>query len=234
MAAEKDKVHVPPYVPYSTFRSFINGLASTGIPSHIDRSIMDKMSGSGQSAMIATLKSLNLVNDKLEPTKSLEVIVTGSENDFSTTLSALIKNTYPFLFDGSINIEKATSKKIEDKFRDAGASGSTLTKCISFFLTAAKAANIPVSPHVKAPKLQRSSTPAKKKAKAHEKNEVDNNFGEEFDSTPEGMEKITISLPGMDDGIVYFPANMTKEQADLAVKMTKFILNNYYGIKSND
>lgn len=228
MATETKKQSTPPYVPYTTFTSFLNGLKKTGIPSHIDRSVMGTMSGSGQSAMIATLKSLRLINAELEPTPELSSLVNGSESDSSTTLCKLVQSTYGFLFDGSIQIENTTSKKVEEKFRNIGASGSTLTKCISFFLAAAKAANIQVSPHVKAPKIQRKTSTKKKYLNKSESNDLD----EAPDNAPplhEGMEKLTVPLRGMGDGYIYFPSEMTEQQSKLAVKMAKFILDNYYG-----
>lgn len=44
------------------------------------------------------------------------------------------------------------------------------------------------------------------------------------------MEKITIPLPGMEDGLIYFPKEMSFEQQRLAVKMANFILTNFYNI----
>ena len=233
MDGESKKLVVPRYVPYSTFLRFINGLYKIGVPSHIDRSIMDTMSGSGQSAMIAALKSLQLVDADLEPKPALQKLVNGSEDDFSTTLNTLVHSTYAFLFEDSIQIENTTSKKVEEKFRNIGVSGSTLTKCISFFLAAAKAANISVSPHVKAPKLERK-TSAKKShdsAAPPSKHLVEDEYPEPLH---EDMEKITVPLPGMEDGYIYFPAKMDKDQSQLAVKMAKFILNNFYGISDTE
>jgi len=231
MTTDTKKQLTPPYVPYSSFTSFINGLKKTGVPSHIDRSIMNTMSGSGQSAMIAALKSMKLINAESEPDNRLNTLVNGSEEEFSTTMTEIVKSTYAFLFDDSIDIKNTTSKKVEDKFRDRGPTGSTLTKCIAFFLAAAKAANIPVSVHVKAPKLQRSSSKAKPKMK--DKGSEDTHMSEtlpSLDNIPEGMERITVPLRNMDDGVILFPNNLSEEDARAAVKMAKFILNNYYGI----
>ncbi len=233
MATETKKQPTPPYVPYTTFTSFLNSLKKTGIPSHIDRSVMGTMSGSGQSAMIATLKSLRLINLELEPTPELSSLVNGSESDFSTTLNKLVKSTYSFLFDGSIQIENTTSKKVEEKFRNIGASGSTLTKCISFFLAAAKAAGIPVSTHVKAPKIQRKASAKSKDSSKPATSNLDQGQDNSIPSH-EDMEKLTVSLPGMDDGYIYFPSGMTDQQSKLAVKMAKFILDNYYGFEQEE
>lgn len=234
MSNEQDKKTLPPYVPYTTFISFINGLREVGaIPSHIDKSIMHKMSGSGQSAMMATIKSMQLINENSVPNEILINLVNKFDEDYSNILAEIVPKTYPFLFNGSINIQIATSKLVEDKFREAGASGSTLTKCISFFLAIAKDANIPVSSHVRAPKLQRKII-SKKKNGVAKPGKVDSTQDEPEKLIKEDdMEKITIPLPGMDDGYVFFPADMSNEQSKLAVKMTRFILDNFYGIEES-
>lgn len=233
MSEDQKKQAVPPYVPYSTFSSFINGLRKAGLPSHIDRSLMTNMSGSGQAAMLAALKAMKLINIEAEPTTELTTIVEGSEDEFGATMKSVIKRTYPFLFDGAIDIENTTSKKVEDQFRGVGASGSTLTKAISFFLAASKAAGIKVSPHVKAPKLQRSSSPKKPNGQTKkDSKDQDQNDQKQRDTPPPSseMERIVVPLRGKDDGLIYFPKSLNEDEAKKAVKMAVFILNNFYGI----
>jgi len=231
MSETPKKYTVPPYVPHSTFTSFINGLKKAGLPSHIDRSLMTNMSGSGQSAMLAAIKSMGLVNSDSEPMPNLTIIVEGSEEEYVGAMQTVVKHTYPFLFDGSVDIENTTSKKVEDRFRLAGASGSTLTKTISFFLAAAKEAGIAVSSHVKAPKLVRSPAPKKNTGKA--KNNVSE--GEEtpnIDPPPsKDLEKISFTLRGKPDVIVYFPKGMDDEEAKQVIKATIFNLKMYYGFQ---
>ena len=52
----------PPYVAFKTFKSFIKMLSANGVPSEIDKSMMDGMSGSTQSQLSATLRFLGLVD----------------------------------------------------------------------------------------------------------------------------------------------------------------------------
>ncbi len=233
MNAELRKKALPPYIPYSTFINFINSLKETTFPTHIDKTLMTKMSGSGQSAMIAALKSLDLINSQLEPTKTLKSLVEADESQSTEIIAGIVKKAYPFIFDGSIDIEKTTSKKVEDKFRAIGASGSTLTKTIAFFLAASKAGGIVVSPHVKAPKIS-SSTKRRSKNKAGKntdgKSRGTDGADKRANSQDQEMERIPIPFRGMQDGKVYLPKGLEKESAKKAVAMVNFILKNYYDL----
>ena len=241
MASESPKYPMPPYVPYSTFSSFISGLAEHEmIPSHVDKSLMTKMSGSGQSAMVSALKSLKLVNADSEPENRLKELVSpASPETYKVTLTQIIQETYAFLFESGFNLQNTTSNQVESKFREAvGASGSTLTKCISFFLSACESAGIAVSPHVKAPqppktngnKKRKSPAPAPRTAPAE--NEISSS-GNTAPALGEGMTKFTIPIKDSEDGVVYLPDNLTDQQAKKAVKMAVFILNNYYDIEED-
>lgn len=246
MPSESTKYPMPPYVPYKTFSSFISKLSENEMmPSHVDKSLMTKMSGSGQSAMISALKSMELVNTNSEPQQRLKKLVhPESPEEYKITLTDIIKNTYPFLFESGFNLQNTTSKQVENKFKDAvGASGSTLTKCISFFLSACKTAQIPVSPHVKAPQPPKTNGNKRKKFQntqqdntkpADELGNMNGTTGFPPPLPPEGsMTKFTIPLKDSEDGVVYLPSNLTEQQAKKAVKMAVFILSNYYEIEDN-
>lgn len=240
MVAETKKRTLLPYISYKSFTNFINSLKETSIPSHIDSSVMSKMAGSVQSAMLSALKALNLVNDKAEPTQNLRELVNADSSEFSIKLQELTKSCYSFLFDNSINLETISGKKVEEKFRDAGAQGTTLTKCIAFFLAITKDAKIPVSVYIKTPK----SNPAIRKNKPINNGESkpklnngdivppDNNREDSEDIT--NMVKITVPLRDTDDALIYFPKNIAVDKIKQAVKMANLILKNYYGIEEID
>src|SRR5690606_23652198 len=93
-----------------------------------------------------------------EPSKELQQLVDSPEEQRGTLLRPVLERSYSFLFNGSIDLKRATTKQVEDAFRAQGISGSTVVKCMSFFLAAAKAAGIQVSPHVKTPARPRATT----------------------------------------------------------------------------
>ena len=47
------------------------------------------------------------------------------------------------------------------------------------------------------------------------------------------MERITIPLRDFEDGIIYLPANLEDNDAKRAIKMVKFILEEYYNFNDD-
>ena len=234
MATEVVKVNTPPYPTYSTFFNFIKGLKEKGIPSRIDKSIMSKMSGSGQSALMATLKWLNLIDAAGFPRPGLEALANTDESLYGSALKTVLESSYVFLTDGSITLAKATTAQLEQKFRDYGITGSTVIRCMAFFIMAAKDAGIVLGPHVKTPKPATNGAKRKiKKAASPANGETDGDveyLEPDLDGIPEdmpGFVKIPIPLHGMEDGAVFLPDNMTNSQWAYALKITKFLIENY-------
>ena len=150
--AEKQPSHptpnaVPPYVPYRSFKNFIDGLKQ-GMPSRIDRSVMPSMSGAMQSQLTAALRFLGLITANGLPTEGLSRLVNSEGPERLKTMSLMLHGSYPFLFQG-FNLKTATPRMVEEQFAEAGASGGTIDKCVNFFMSAAKEAEIDLSPHLK-------------------------------------------------------------------------------------
>jgi hypothetical protein len=140
---------VPPYVPYRSFRNFIDGLKQ-GIPGRIDRSVMPSMSGALQSQLSAALRYLELITVAGHPMPPLLQLVNSEGPERAKVMRDLVHSAYPFLFDkDKFDLMSATPRMLEEQFSHAGAGGGTIDKCINFFLAAAKEAEIALSPHFK-------------------------------------------------------------------------------------
>lgn len=234
MVAEAKKVETPPYTSYSTFFNFLKGLKETTIPSRIDKSVLAKLSGSAQSALIAALKWLSLIDDAGVPTSKLEALVHAEESKYPEILAAVLRDEYTFIADGTINLAKATSSQVEQKFREYGISGSTVIKCVAFFISAAKDAKIELGPHVKAPKASSSNGGSKrrmkKQASASEQDDSEHTSDTDTEGVPvemPGFIKIPIPLHGMPDGAVFLPDGMSSAQWAYALRIAKFLIENY-------
>lgn len=223
-----DNVIKPPYTSYRSFNNLINEFREYPVlPTVIDRSLLSKRSGSEQSALIATLKWFRLIEDNGSPTQLLKDYIAADEESSKTLLKQMVESSYSQVTDDSFNLEKATSALLADQFRQYHISGSTLTKSISFFLSAAKDVGIPISPHVKPPPAK-NGTPRRKPKDSHElpPNSPTTNL-----KTPrpprEDMVAIPIPIYGGKNGVVYLPGDMTASQWTNVIKMTEFILQNY-------
>jgi hypothetical protein len=127
-----------------------------GIPNQIDRSFLAFLSGSNQSHLLAALRYLGLISPTGKHTERLDALVKSAGAEHASCLRKVLKDSYPFLFSG-FDLGRATPQEIEDKFSEAGASGDTLRKCIAFFLSAAKAAEMQTSPFITRMRRRRRS-----------------------------------------------------------------------------
>jgi hypothetical protein len=140
---------VPPYVPYRSFRNFIDSLKQ-GIPARIDRSVMGSMSGALQSQLTTTLRYLGLTKSTGQPTDLLAKLVNSEGPEHVSVMHDIVTASYPFLFqEDDFDLKSATPRMLEEKFAEMGASGGTLDKCMLFFLSAARDAGIETSHHLK-------------------------------------------------------------------------------------
>lgn len=223
---------VPAYTTYKSFVNLINDLKENDIPPHVTRSVV-KGSNSAKAMMTASLKALDLINEDTVPTDKLSMLVNAGE-DYSTTLNLVIQEAYPFLFDGTIDLSNTTTEKVAEKFKEAGATGSTITKCMSFFLSAAKDAEIEVHPRVRAPAIDRSKQTRRKSKQKDQQEEIlplDPGTSDGIDL--EGMEKIIITLRGMDDGFICLPEGLEGEEAKRVLKAVVFNLKHYYEVEES-
>lgn len=235
--SDDKKSLTPPYASYKSFINFINGLRENGCPSHITRTVLPG-SNSGKAMLAATLRYLNLIDVNDKPTADLTQLI-DSQANYSSKLSEILYKSYDFLTDPTLDLANTTTEKVVERFRAMGASGSTISKCMAFFLAAASDAKIEVSKYVKAPMPTASANGIKKKVRKKPDQDAEVDDGDDGDDgmdgnqneIPDGMEKIVVPLRGMEDGIIYFPAELTLEEAKRAVKMAQLILNNFYGIE---
>jgi hypothetical protein len=153
---------VPPYAPYRSFRNYIDSLKQ-GIPSQIDRSVMRNMSGALQSQLSSALRYLGLVSANGQPTDRLSRIVHSEGNERATATRDIAVAAYPFLFQG-FDLKTATPKMLSDKFASMNASGGTIGKCVAFFISMAKDAEIPLAPHLIVMRGNRTGKPRRFRA----------------------------------------------------------------------
>lgn len=236
MSEDTKKIETPVYITSALFTRFINSLRNTTIPSRIDRSVLSKMSGGEQSGLIAGLKFLGLIAADGSPTEKMMELVESEGDAYKAALRSILTVSYGFLFNSDIDLTKATGQQVADKFREMDIQGSTVTKCMAFFLQAAKEAGIEISQHVTPPRVP--SNGVKKKRPKDEMPPTPTPTPPPTPLTPEapvpGMEKITVSLRNKAPAVVHMPEGLEGDEARRAVRVVIFNLNNYYGLDEED
>jgi hypothetical protein len=136
---------VPPYLPFKTFLSSLDAL-SHGVPPKVDRMLWRSQSGVTQGLIMSAYRFLGLVEDDDSANEYLERMVKSNtrNTEMRTTLEAQYE---PIL--STHDLTKMTLKMLEDEFeKNFSVSGGTKQKAITFFLKAAKFADMPLSPYL--------------------------------------------------------------------------------------
>jgi hypothetical protein len=158
----KDKL-APAYIPWRTFINFINTLRDLGLPSQINRSLMNNHSYSTQAQLLAAMRSLGLINTEGTPEPILARFVESGEDKQAEIIGEILKDRYAFVF-MTLDLSRATMEELEKRFKEAGLTGGTVGRAVAFFLGAADAASIQLSPHIK--KSTPSSAPRRGNGRA--------------------------------------------------------------------
>lgn len=142
----------PPFLSFTTLTNFLDQFVDSTVPSHIDKSVFPaSMSGGNQVYLQNALKYLGLVSEDNVPKDEFHSLVAANEQDKARIWSEILHREYAFLLK-DIELDRATTRIVVDKFKEIGMSGDTIRKAMTFFLHAAKAAKLTVSPHIKAPR----------------------------------------------------------------------------------
>jgi hypothetical protein len=147
---EQNGKQTPPYIPYATFDNFINGLGESGVPDQIDSSLMRTLSGSARSGLMVTLRYLKLVDEDGNTLATLEKLAKAKDAARAPILKQLLTDAYSFLTSETrrVDISRATPAQLAEAIGEEGAGGGTRDKAVNFFLKAAEAAGMPISPHI--------------------------------------------------------------------------------------
>lgn len=223
----------PPYMPFRTFDNFLTDLRETGIPARIDKSVLEKKSGSVKSWLPGTLKFFDFIDKENVPTAALEKLVESDAGARKLIYAELIQAKYSDLFQ-SLDMSKATQSQFNSWLGDFDIKGSTINKCAAFFIDLAKASDVSISPHFRKESVPRSSSRARVRRNTQHDNGVkpsneDQNSPPSFsDSIPALNEKLVVGLierlpdPAGDDVF-------TKDKRDLWLDYARLTFQMVYG-----
>lgn len=143
------EVFKPPYMAFATFWTYIKDLGSRPLPPALDRSMMTNKSGTDQANLLGALKAFGLIDEKNTVLPTLTTLVEADEAARVPMLANIIRTYYP----GPMNVSEVngTEAALQESFKkDYGLEAAdTRRKAVTFFLHAAKAADLTLSPNFK-------------------------------------------------------------------------------------
>lgn len=161
--SDKSPQPSPPYATFPSFLNFVNKLRETQVPSRIDPSVFGNASGSLSYSIISALKSLKLINAEGHPSNEFIHFVQSGDDERKPLFQAILKAGYPTLWSGALNLGTTTAGQFDEHIRsEYDVKGSTVDKVATFFIQAAKFAELPISPHLAARKPIASSASSAK------------------------------------------------------------------------
>jgi len=152
-----------PYMSYATLINFLdNKIGGGAVPPRIDRPFLDNYAGSVQLLLIASLKTIGLIDDNSNVTERLRVAVRGPESR-----QAVLKSWAGEFYREQIDLatQNATAQMLWESFSRRGFNGSTLRRAVIFYLALADDLQLPVSAFFKPPKAPSRIAPSERKAK---------------------------------------------------------------------
>jgi hypothetical protein len=210
----------PPYGTYGTFDKFVEQLSATAAPDQIDRSMLSSLSGGDQTALLAGLRFLGLIEgDDGKTTDSFHGLVrarkSGTE-EWKAALGQIVKPRYAPII-GDVNIETTTKAKIQKCFGDAGvATGQMMDKSIRFYLKALEQSGGTVSPHLKGMRgrIRRTTSGTSRRKSSRRPSSAESSDSSapktspKADQVPDGFSRLPI--PGLDGAFIQYPADLTR------------------------
>ncbi|HZR58524.1 MAG TPA: DUF5343 domain-containing protein [Terriglobales bacterium] len=211
--AQVPKATPAAYLPFRTFLGAIEALQH-GIPKRIDRTIWRSQSGIVQGQIMMALRFFGLVNSEDEPTPALHRFVDSPEKR-AENMCALIHHSYRDLIEHDLT--KMSPRMLETAMEQYSVSGETKRKAVTFFLQAAKFADLPMHPLLSS-QVRNTSGTRRRRSKVRE-------IGVQVED----------QMPAMEDSVsVQQQRNITKVDLKSGGKLTLIINVDLISLSSED
>lgn len=159
--AETEAILAPPYGGFRTLLNFLDKVADAP-PPRIDRTYIKNLDGTQQAQLLSALRTFGLIGEQGEVTPQL-LLLAQDRTSRPGGIAALLQTHYDWAL--PLNERNATHGQLEEAFRKFGIGGATLRKAITFYMHAAKYAQIELSPNFKSVRTQASTSGTKKTSK---------------------------------------------------------------------
>jgi len=138
----RDTAIAAPYLPFKTFLGSLDPF-SQGIPPKIDRTLWNQ-SGFVQGLIMNAYRYFHLVDANDKPTPQFQQLVKSKNESRKAEVKKLIEIGYPEIV-AMHDLATMTPKMLDELIEKYKVTGETKKKAVTFFLQAAKFAEMPLS-----------------------------------------------------------------------------------------
>lgn len=159
--SENGNTPTPAYLSYTTFKNTTRSLLHNGsIPRRIDQTVLPTMGGSSRKMFLGGLKFFGLIDDDGLPSKQLSELAAASDSEWKDYLQVMLQEKYPGLINGLDNTSpKLLREQFIETFTNIGP--SLVEPSIRFLVSAARDADVSVSPLLTTRKPRSPGAPRK-------------------------------------------------------------------------
>jgi hypothetical protein len=218
---------IPPYVSWGVFKSTIDTLAETTVPTGpMDRRVLHGLSGADHGALMSALRFLGLADSLRKATPAYRELVLASKSPekFTEMLLGILDAKYSAILE-KVSLESGTISELEKAFKEQGvAQGQMLTKTIRFFVKAYTECGTKLSFHITkpSPKAPRANKGNGDKGRARVgKHPAEQTPTPATDALPKGIGRLPI--PGMANAFIQYPLDLTDAQCTLLEGAVAFL-----------
>jgi hypothetical protein len=164
-AAPTEKGFTPPYISFQTVANKLAEWTPDELPARLDRTVLHGMAGGTQTAFLSSLRDLGFVDAEHHPTDLLKRWVEADDEGRRQLMQSVLASAYPEAI--AISDRKGTTGQLEELFRERyGVSGSTMRKAVTFFMHAARFAELDLSPNFKPVRTRSGSPPTRRRTRS--------------------------------------------------------------------
>jgi hypothetical protein len=240
----EEKQATPPYLPFKTLKRLISKFQETTVPQRIDISALQGFSGSDRSALLPALKYLGLVDNEQMATHKIMALVNSYaiSQEWKKQLNKIITDSYADIIN-ELDLTTATRKQLEEKFKNVSTSPAVKQKCIRFYISAAKEADIGLSKHITARQTVKGEKRAPRNKPKEKSQQVNNHEKGDVPKPPAidpktlGYEEFTAPIKGHQPIKVWFPNSVTKQEWESARRQLEVIhamVKNFFGFSDEE
>jgi hypothetical protein len=182
----EDKKAAVAYVPFKTFLAAIEGF-ERHMPEPIDNSAWPTYSGAIKSQLLGAFRFLGLIDDKGTAMPALKSLVEDKAHR-KANLRKIMEASYKPLI--AAGLQNMSPKRFDELMGDYGMQGETHNKVVSFFIKAARYAELPISPLL----LRRGARPITARKRKHDEGGDEGVVGISVPQTSSGGTSKTVDL----------------------------------------